>query len=241
MADFGMEPIHIIDRDIWALNVPRSGPPDPDMVSRYTRSLKADGAPIVLDFEDFAVDQSAELTADSVFRLRRILKAFRVAAPRRPIGYYAYLPLRDYWRRIKGRDSPEFRAWQSQNDRVKPLERDVSMLFPSLYTLYEDRDGWRRFAIDNICEARRISHKPVYIFLWPGYENPAFMGRPVEGTYWAMELEVAHQYADGIVLWGGANVETNSGRYPWNPVAGWWTETRKFLDKIGLNSIERRR
>ena len=40
------------------------------------------------------------------------------------------------------------------------------MIFPSLYTVYDDQGHWLRFAEANMVEARRYG-KPVIPFIWP--------------------------------------------------------------------------
>jgi hypothetical protein len=74
-----------------------------------------------------------------------------------------------------------------------------------------------------LIEARRYG-KPVYPFLWPTYHNSnkKLTGQLVPGDYWRMELELVHQYADGVVLWGGYKEK-------WDENAAWWRETQAWL------------
>ncbi len=232
MAAYGMLPAHIIDRDLWAPGVKRSEAPDPAAIRKVLADLPQNNGPIILDIEDFPLDGDPRVSDDSIMRLQRILRAVRKEARGRTIGFYSIVPVRDYWRRIKGRNSPEFKTWQRDNDRTLTIEREVDVIMPSIYTLYEDRAGWQDYAVDQICEARRLSKKPVYVFMWPEYDNPAYNGREVDADYWRMELETAYRYADGIVLWSGADVTRISGMRPWNPQAPWWLETERFLRTI---------
>jgi hypothetical protein len=94
-----------------------------------------------------------------------------------------------------------------------------------LYTFYEDRDGWVKYAVAQISEARRYGgNKPVYVFLWPQYHEPPNAYLPTD--FWRLELETAKQYADGVVIWGGSLHET------WDNSAPWWIETKKFIDTL---------
>lgn len=230
LAPYGFQPIHIVDRGIWPEGVGRQGEPDATLVRGYLERLPDDGAPIVLDFEDYQLNGSDRDAAFGVARLGRILRVFRQAAPNRAYGFYEVLPTRDYWRAIAGSGAAAYRAWQRENDRVAALEGGIDLLFPSLYSLYPDAEGWERYAIAQIREARRLSNKPVYAFLWPEYHpgSGESGGRFIDGGDWRRQLDTARRYADGIVIWGGWDLRANRAR-PWDDSAGWWRETVRFL------------
>jgi hypothetical protein len=202
-------------------------------VAQYLARLPADGAPLVLDFEDVdanATDPAA--AARGIGWLAEIRAAFAAAGPRRPIGYYGALPGRDYWRAIRGPGTAEYRAWQRENDRLAPLERGVDLLFPSVYAFYDDPQGWVTYATAQICEARRISSKPVYVFLWFEYHpgtRPA--GEFIPAAFWRLQLETVRRLADGVVIWGGYDQVALRAR-PWDPSAPWWRETLRFMSEL---------
>ncbi len=233
MPDFGrhgIERAHIIDRGIWPEGRPREEAPDPALVRQVLAALPDDGAPVVLDFELlYRVGNAGEIAASRA-RLGHILSLFRQASPRRPIGFYHLIPMADYWRAYEGPQAAGSRAWQRTNDQFAAIERGVDMLFPSLYTFYEDRAGWVAYATAQICEARRLSDKPVYVFLWPEYHDGANpqRGALVPGSYWRLQLETALRLADGVVLWGGYDLRANRSRR-WNPDSEWWLETMRFM------------
>jgi hypothetical protein len=233
LSALGIDRLVIVDRDIWTDSGPQ-GPPDPDRVAQFAARLGPVDQPTVLDFEQFPLTGDPAVVTDSLARKAAIVAAFRRAAPERRYGHYAAPPIRDYWRAIAlDRHDPKFRAWQAENDRLKPLESDADVLFPSLYTFYEDREGWRRFAIAQICEARRISRKPVIVFLWPEYHpsNTTLAGRFLDGSYFRMQLELVRRYADGAVLWGGYDLQSSRPR-DWDEQAAWWQETRDFARRL---------
>ena len=227
LSALGMEPVHIVDRGIWRDAANRLSPPDPALIRRYIESLPDDGAPIVLDFENYRLSGADQEAAFALGQLRRIATMFRAAAPRRNLGFYDALPIRDYWRAIRPPSAPEYRAWQRESDRLAPLTRNVDMLFPSVYTFYPDSEGWVAYASAQICEARRLSSKPVYLFLWPQYHNSA-EGEYIDGRYWRLQLETAYRLADGVVIWGGLDIRTNAF-HRWDPQQPWWQETERFL------------
>lgn len=230
---FGMLPIHVIDRGIWNDEAHPSIPLNRDRVDRKVRSLPNDGAPIVLDIENFDPSLGdAKQARTAVGQLAAALATFRSAAPKRLLGFYGILPDRDYWRAIKGPATADYRAWQVINDRSTPLVRSVDVIFPSIYTFYPDRAGWVPYAIAQICEARRLSNKPVYAFLWPEYHYGGDLpGQPIPGAFWRDQLETMYKYADGIVIWGGFNVQQVRIRQ-WDANAEWWQETIRFLQRV---------
>jgi hypothetical protein len=228
-----IEPIHIVDRGIWPNEADHRGPPDRALVRRYLASLPPDNAPVVLDFEEFdPAGPDARVASTAIGRLNQIRAAFVAAGSRRPFGFYSTIPARDYWRAVEGPNSARYRAWQRENDRLAPLERNVDMIFPSLYTFYSDQAGWAAYAAAQVCEARRLSSKPVYVFLWPEYHpSSRNAGESVSPEFWRLQLETAHRYADGIVLWGGYNLAERRSR-TWDANAPWWRETQRFMRSL---------
>ena len=187
LSRYGLEPIHIIDRDIWPDDNDRRGPPDPALVRRYVESRPNDGAPIVLDIENFDANAAdPAVAAAAIAQLSRIHAVFASVAPNRSYGYYSMVPGRDYWRAIRGPGSPEYRAWQRENDRLAPLERRMDFLFPSLYAFYEDPRGGRpmpspRFARrGEFRGSRSMSSSGSNII--QARSRPAGSSRPISGV-----------------------------------------------------------
>ena len=160
-----------------------------------------------------------------------VIGAAALYAPGLSVGYYGAPPTRDYWRAVKGPASPEYKTWMSENDKLHPLADAVVVLYPSLYTFYPDREGWSKYAIAQITEARRYAGgKPVFVFLWPQYHesNVQLTGTYLPPDYWLRELQTAKEYADGVVIWGGWDLKTNKA-YKWDEDAQWWKITIDFL------------
>jgi hypothetical protein len=235
MASFGMKPIHVVDRGIRAPNASPTGPADLEMVRKYAQSLPRDGAPIVLDFEQFDLTKGDAEAQAGTAKLRQILQTFRKGAPDRKLGFYTYVPLNDYWRVVGPPKDEIYTGWQKNNDRAAArLEKGVDAIYPSLYTYYEDEKHRVTYATAQICEARRLSSKPVYVFIWPHYHpNGALKAAPREiaGPYWRLQLETVRRLADGVVIWGGWNDQTER-RAKWNEDAAWWAETRDFMRTV---------
>lgn len=205
--------------------------PNIDSVKVVAREAEAKGYPVIIDIEHWALKGAPESINDNLKKYMTVLEWFKKSAPSLSVGYYGIPPLRDYWRAIKDRASQDYRSWTSENDAISPLTSAVDNFYPSLYTFYPDQDGWRKYAIAQIEEARRYgSGKPVYVFLWPQYHdsNRILGGRYLPEDYWQLELETAKQYADGIVIWGGWNIKSNRPA-KWDDNAPWWKITKEFM------------
>jgi len=163
--------------------------------------------------------------AESIIKLSEIAYWFKTERPSIRIGYYVVLPERQYWKRD--------REWRQRNAYFKPLANYVDFVSPSLYTFYEDQQGWVEYAIANIKEAKKYG-KPVYPFIWPQYHNSsALAGQLIPGDYWRVQLETIYEYADGVVIWGGWQVDWDSSISETDPT-NWWFQTLDFIQKKGL-------
>jgi hypothetical protein len=226
----GVYPVRVFDRDFWTDDAAHYAA-DPKKARALIRSLPKDGAPVVLDIENFDLVSDRLVIQASTDMLVRIGQVFRSAAPGRKIGFYGMLPVFAYWP-VNGADpAAGIATWRGQNDAMRALEPKVDLLFPELYTYYEDREGWVRHARALICEARRISGKPVYAFIWPDYAGgSAFQNTPVQADYWALQLDTLYDISDGIVIWDGWDFPKNRKK-PWDANAAWWKVTQDRLDK----------
>lgn len=229
LSAYGMVRIKIVDRGIWAIGHD-GGAPDKHAVRDVARSVPLDSTPVVLDFESYDLEGPEDEINASITALMQITAEFREALPHRKLGFYGAPPLRDYWRSLKSdRPDSKFRAWQQQNDRLSRLTENVDVLFPSIYTFYDDPAGWKRYAIAQVCEARRLSNKPVIAFIWPEYHpsRKLIWDRFIDADFWQMQLDLLRRYADGIVVWGGYDIQ-NRHRRQWDNSAAWWLRTKAF-------------
>jgi len=229
LSRYGIEPIHIVDRGLWPEGAGRSGPPDPALVRRYVESLPRDNAPIVLDIEHYDLTGSDDAARIALTDLRRLAAAFRAIAPDRQIGFYAIMPIPDFAPVLAGAGSAQHRAWQRQNDRLRSLQGSVTMLFPSAYTNNRDQAAWAAGAAGQICEARRLSSKPIYLFIWPEFHDSSpLRGQYLDAEFWRLQLETAYRLADGVVIFGGYDIQADHPRN-WNPQAPWYAPTLAFI------------
>jgi len=220
--------------EFWPDGVPRKddfdlGLPDRNRVEGVAQRSPEFGGTTVLDIEHWPVEDEtfAEAAVDNYLT---VLDWFRRSAPSdQQVGYYSMLPIRDYWRAVRGKDDRKYKAWQEENDRLVALADAVDIVFPSIYTFYEDQEGWLNYAKAQIDESRRIApDKKVYAFLWPEYHpsNRTRSGDPIEPDYWREQLEFLKEHADGVVIWTiGQTKAINFADIP-----PWWGETVRFIE-----------
>jgi hypothetical protein len=208
MEQLGVKPITVLyQASMWpAKSGDPHSVPDADVVRALALQASQSTGIAVVDIEQWQLAGDPATVAQSLDKYQQTLQMFQQAAPSLQVGYYSVAPIRDYWSPIDGAQSPNYLAWQQQNNAVAPIAKQANALFPSAYTFYTDQAGWQKYAIAQIAEARRIGPgRPVYLFLWPQYDDGkgAQGGDYLPDAYWRMELETARKYADGVVIWGG--------------------------------------
>lgn len=229
--DTGMTRIRVVYGNLWPGTDRHHLPP-----ADHVRSLAAQSTTMTcLDVEHFATDTRKATDAEveaSLDMLGQIADWFREGNPHVRLGYYTLMPRRDYWNAKRGRN---LIAWAKANARFRygrnvrgrfeaeGLADKVDVLFPSLYTFYEDRAGWLAYAKANIREARRYQ-KQVYPFIWPQYHdsNKTLRGQYIPADYWRMIVETCLELADGLVVWGGWQQQ-------WSDDAPWYRVIREYL------------
>lgn len=205
----------------------------------FARSVANLGKPVVFDIENWPVDIRTATTAQvnaSITKLTQIVDWMHSEAPNVKVGFYGIMPLRDYWTPVLYASYsasnptyaqqvwlPKYQAWQAANDKLKPLAAKVDFIVPSLYTFYDDQSAWETYAAANIAEARRYG-KPVSPFLMMYYHdsNATLGSQPLPTDAWQQEIDLTRANSDGVVIWGGWQVQ-------WDPNAGWWTVVHNAL------------
>lgn len=235
LVEHGIKPLHVIyGHRFWSDTKRMENLPIEPTAKQLARDavLQAGETGLAcIDIEHWLLRGDPQIIAQSIAKYTQIAKWFHETSPNLKIGYYGNLPLRDYWRAIKGPNDREYREWQTENNRIKAIASAVDVLFPSLYTFYPDKNGWEKYAVAQIREARRFN-KPIYVFLWPQYHNSnrILRGKYISADFWRFQLETARKHADGIVIWGGWDSVRNR-HADWNEQAPWWRATKEFMDK----------
>jgi hypothetical protein len=230
LAPYGLKDVTVVyASELWPKKAKRA---DPDLSFIRSEAIprvrrKATDL-VVIDVEHWDLNGiSADAVQRNVDRYVAILEAFRTQLPTLRHGLYGMVPVRNYWTPVRGK-SGDLAAWRSENKLLTPIANASDVIFPSLYTFYEDRDGWLEYAKANIVEARQYQ-RPVYPFLWPQYHKS---WQPIDRDFWRLQLETVFNNADGMVIWTPAK-----GRPRWNPEAPWWQETVQFLRTAGLSPL----
>lgn len=226
LREYGIRPFHIIYAStIWPKGQSRDQPRENAMRALARRAAQT-GRLVCIDIEHWPTEPgvSDDVVAESIQKYIQVADWMHHAEPGLRIGFYGVPPVREYWAIMSGPE--QVTQWQEANRRLEPLARHVDVIFPSLYTFYDDPEGWVKFAEANLKEARRYGKK-VYAFLWPVYHdsNKELSGQFVPGDYWRLQLETCRQYADGIVLWAHPD-------QTWDEDAPWWVETKQFLEEL---------
>jgi hypothetical protein len=225
LSKYGIHPLRGMNPPQGSSNE-ASAPLDEAKAHDSMRSLNGYTGIVYLDFEMWPLtDASPELIHQSVARYIRVAEIAHDAAPSASFGSYGIIPCREYWGLVN-HDVKKLAKWQECNRAGKPIADHVAVLFPSLYTFYNNQHGWDVYAKGMLDEARRYK-KPVYAFLWPEFHpsNSGLKGTNVPAKFWRHQLEFCSSRADGIVLWGGWQER-------WQDDAAWWIETKNFIASL---------
>lgn len=194
---------------------------------RYSlRGLVGYTGPAFLDYESWPLTNAPPQAIEaSVRKYVRVAEIAHEIAPNASIGIYGLIPCREYWGLV-ARDSKKLSDWNECNRQAAKIAEHVVVLFPSLYTFYDNPASWDVYAKGMLSAARRYN-KPVYAFLWPEFHpsNRLLGGKNIEAKFWRHQLELCRGLADGVVIWGGWQEQ-------WRDDAPWWLETREFLASL---------
>jgi hypothetical protein len=165
---------------------------------------------------------------------KTIREGIRAKGGKSKIGYYLLLPERNWLAPVQNSSSRN-NSWRSTNSKLKRLANEVDVLFPSLYSMYDDQGDWTKYAKANIAEARKYGKK-VFPFVWPQVHNwNRSDGRKyVSANFWKTQLSTAHSLGDGVVIWG--SMSTKKGKRGWDTWKSgmpWWEVTKDFAKSKG--------
>jgi hypothetical protein len=181
---------------------------------------------VFLDYEVWPLrDAAPEKIASNIIKFNQVLEIAREIAPSATVGYYGLMPCREYWGLVEHNEQ-KIAQWKECNRQGERIAEHVDVIFPSLYTFYDNQVAWDAYAKGMIEEARRYN-KPVYVFLWPEFHvsNILLRGTNIPAKFWRHQLEFCRALADGIVIWGGWKEQ-------WNETADWWVETKSFMKTL---------
>ncbi|MBI1369034.1 MAG: hypothetical protein GC162_10320 [Planctomycetes bacterium] len=220
-AELGMRPIRMVYKsELWP-----AGSDDSQADETRVKAIAAKVAPgavLCFDIEHWPVDDAnIEATID---KLIAVADWAHAAAPTAKVGFYAIMPIRDYWTPVQAKPD-QLAKWHARNAKFARLAEHVDVIFPSLYTFYDKPDAWVIYARANIAEAARFG-KPVIAFLWPQYHdsNAALHHTLIDGAFWQTQLDTTIDAGvAGVGIWGG--VLPKGGRLTWDAQSPWWRAT----------------
>ena len=216
----------LYDNMLWRSGEPKSGPPTPESIEYWTTMFKqiALTGPLILDIEHWPIYTDPTTRQYMV----DIVNQFKMADRGYQVGYYGFVPQRDTFASLHPWHE-SFTLWQGRNTTVQPIAEAVDALYPSLYTLYADKQRWEDYAVKNIMEARRIAPgKRIVPMLWPQYHTNCDRKalQYIDQDFWYEQLALVYRMCDGAVIWRGGDEKI------WNWGFPWLATTKAFLEKI---------
>ena len=164
-----------------------------------SKAKQAQG-PLVIDIECWKL--TPETRDDVYHEMLSVANTVRQIAPEKRIGWYAYLPIRDYWTptHFKPTD-PEYQSWTTTNrDNIATFGHLFDFVAPSLYTFYKTDtiDSWSQYAHANI-EQGVGANKQIYAFVMPKYHQTL---KPIPDELWRQQLRFLrdHKHCNGVFI-----------------------------------------
>lgn len=233
LSSHGIRRIHIIySRRFWKDGARTRELPAEETVRQLARDAARRGDIAVIDIEHWLLHRDEAEVEENIGKYQTIARWFRAEAPNLQIGYFGMFPLPDYDRGRMALGYVRYKAWQRDNDRIRPLADAVDAIFPEAYASRPDPEEWVKYATALVREARRYG-KPVYLFLWPQYseKNKQLGHQYLSADFWQLQLDTARRHADGAVIWGGWDSKRNHVA-EWDDQAPWWQATKRFMQRL---------
>lgn len=187
--------------------------PNREAFEALVREHATNPGPLVMDIESVSLRVQVETARHNMETLAKLADWAHQAVPGKAIGFYGTNTLSN--------------ILPANQSVARDLASHVDAFFPSMYTYDDNRASWEKRAQVAQAEARALDPtKPVYFFIWPQYHTGSVRAlRYINGDYWRFQLETAHRYGSGIVLWGPS-------AYLWNEKSGWWNVTKQFAASL---------
>lgn len=218
----------------------------PSVVEKCINTIGVDNRLVVLDFESWPLQGTAEQIQQTMDNMLVGIDLFRKLAPGLRLGVYP-VPPRSSWHAVfnyykfkKDKTSkwwPEaervYKWWQGQNKlyakgrRTKKYNYDcltdrVDFICPDIYAPYGDETNlafWPTYGREHI-KASRIHRKYVYPYI-----SPYVGGKDKElvpTKHWLKMLDTCNKYADGAIIYTCVDLDPN---------IEWWVATKEWISK----------
>ena len=156
LTPYGLKDVTVVyASELWPKKARRSEP-DLSFIRAETipRVRRKATDLVVIDVEHWDLSgTSSDTIEDNIQRYVAILDTFQSHMPASRLGLYSMVPIRNYWTPVRGK-AGDLASWRAENERLKPIADASDIIFPSLYTFYDDRDGWLTYAKANMDEAK---------------------------------------------------------------------------------------
>jgi hypothetical protein len=166
------------------------------------------------------------------------VKIYRMAHPGKAIGYYARMPITDYWTPQKPASDPAWAVWRKANRQVDNNLHDgdlsvvakgpacyVDRVFPSLYMHYAlpaNMPQYKRYVDAMLIEAATY-RKPIIAYLSPQQQTDTFPMFPRESWREMLRYVYGHPLVDGVSVF-----VLPLGDKKWDESAEWWLEVKQL-------------
>lgn len=227
LSVYGFKEIRVVYvNEMWP---PKSSKeePDTDYISKRIIDKYIAGEILCIDIEHWPLDIRTNKDSEvnkSINKYIKVINTFKKNLTDSYFGVYSMFPIRDYRTPTTEKGVNE---WRLANKKLSIISKNVDYIFPSLYTFYKDKEGWKKYALENINEAKKYG-KPVIPFIWPQY-HPSNRLRKldfIDADFWKMQLDFIYEHAEGLVIWS----PRGEFRSDWDENAAWWKITKEFLE-----------
>ncbi len=145
-------------------------------------------------------------------------------------GWYSSIP-RNYHDASEDYEHEDYRRWRRDVDKSIPIINASDFLTLSLYTFYEDVDGWEKYARRNIEAGLDVSGgKPAFGVIWPLYHDSSDRKyQLIEREYIEVQLEVMLDAGlDGVIIW----TRSKERQLPWGDGPPFYKALVPFMKRI---------
>lgn len=189
---------------LWKKNGDRSEP-DIDTVRSYLSETFADAPPeiLTLNIEHWPVGEnaSAEEISSSTSKLIEIIDAAKEVLPEVQIGLYSTFPYGHYWNISRGKDGA-VEKFLAHNEMASEIANHIDIIFPSLYSYYNEFEEWRDYA-NILIDYSQSFGKPVIPFINPKFHpyNKELAWKAIPEELFVKQMNFVSTKVEAVQVW----------------------------------------
>jgi hypothetical protein len=222
LSVFGFRPLKIMYEDRFCdnPNTPSSTYNSTKALASLTADPPTTDRPFVVDIESWDLETETQKYIDAIKDIRSYVQNHGVE-----LGYYNRGPVHDAYVNDGAYNL------RTRNLALQSLVNELDFVAPACGYIV---NGFsvalnRRFMEYSLQEAR-IYQKPVYMYASTRVPIGAGQYRLVTRDEWALVLEMANRYADGLIIWTISFDTTWSTDY--GEMSEWWEQTEAFCERL---------